>query len=171
MQSSSSVIAIGTQYHYKNSFQALTSIYKEGGIAGLYRGARIAGIRVAMGSAVQLTSYDFTKEYLLKLPYFERNQGLVLHFASAMVSGVLVTTAMNPADVMTTRMYNQPVVNGKGVYYTSILDCIVKIFKSEGLYGFYKGWTAHCARVGPHTILTFVFLEQLKNVVYGNQFK
>ena len=26
--------------------------------------------------------------------------------------------------------------------------------------GLFKGWTAHYLRVGPHTILTFVFLEQ-----------
>ncbi len=36
--------------------------------------------------------------------------------------------------------------------------------------GFYKGWLAHYARLGPHTILTFVFWEQIKKKAAENGF-
>ncbi len=56
--------------------------------------------------------------------------------------GLLVTIAMNPADVISTRLYNQPVVNGKGQLYTGLIDCIAKTVKTEGMRGLYKGFTA-----------------------------
>jgi len=83
-------------------------------------------------------------------------------FSASLLSGFCVTVAMNPADVISTRLYNQPVVNGKGTSYNGIVDCAVKTIKTEGVRGLYKGFTAHYMRLGPHTILTFVFWEQFK---------
>ena len=58
---------------------------------------------------------------------------------------------------------NQPVVNGKGTLYLGVLDCLGKTLKAEGVRGLMKGWLAQYLRLGPHTILTFVFLEQVKS--------
>ena len=55
------------------------------------------------------------------------------YLASSMVSGLCVTTAMNPLDVISTRLYTQ----GTGVTerYTGPLDCAVKTARAEGLRG------------------------------------
>ena len=154
----------GTQQRYRNTFTALSEIWKSEGISGLTRGAKVACIRVGTGSSVQLTTYDTSKETLIQyIPYFQNpeRRGIALHFLSSMISGLAVTTAMNPADVMTTPIYNQA---AGSELYSSIPDCFVKILRTEGIAGFYKGWTAHYLRVGPHTILTFVFLEQLRKL-------
>ena len=37
----------------------------------------------------------------------------------------------------------------------------MKLIKSEGVTALWKGFTPYFFRLGPHTILTFVFLEQL----------
>lgn len=63
---------------------------------------------------------------------------------------------MNPFDVVSTRLYSQKVVNGQGALYSGVADCFQKTLKAEGLPGFFKGWTAHYLRLGPHTILTFI---------------
>lgn len=89
---------------------------------------------------------------LLFLPHF----GCSL--ASSLISGFAVTVAMNPADVVSTRMYNQPVVNGKGALYSSLFDCITKTARAEGVRGFYKGFVAHYLRLGPHTVVCVVRL-------------
>jgi hypothetical protein len=39
---------------------------------------------------------------------------------------------MNPVDCISTRMYAQPHVNGKGTLYAGLLDCALKILRSEG---------------------------------------
>lgn len=55
------------------------------------------------------------------------------YLVSSMVSGLCVATAMNPLDVISTRLYTQ----GTGVTerYTGVLDCGVKTFRAEGLTG------------------------------------
>ena len=45
--------------------------------------------------------------------------------------------------------------------YSSAFDCVKKIVKNEGVTALWKGFTPYFFRLGPHTILTFVFLEQL----------
>ena len=43
------------------------------------------------------------------------------------------TAGMNPFDVISTRIYNQPVVNNRGHLYSGVVDCAVKIVRTEGL--------------------------------------
>src|SRR5690606_17769117 len=132
-----------------------------------------AMIRVAMGSSVQLSTYDSCKRLVLSTKLFDDN--IYAHFSASLVSGFMVVFAMNPFDVVSTRLYNEKLqVNnasqycphcpqgGKGVYHTGTFDCFFKTVRAEGLYGTYKGFWAHYFRAGPHTILTFVFFEQLR---------
>lgn len=154
------------------------------GWRGLYRGVEGAIPRVAVGSAAQLASYSWAKTLVQETldsnldhnsnsnsnstpnnnkPNSNSNSILV-HVLASLVSGLVVTTAMNPFDVVSTRLYSQKVVNGQGVLYRNVVDCFLKTFRAEGVVGLFKGWAAHYLRLGPHTILTFVFWEQLKRV-------
>jgi solute carrier family 25 protein 34/35 len=74
-------------------------------------------------------------------------------FASSLLTGFFATVAMNPPDVISTRLYNQPVVGGRGTLYTGWLDCARKTVRAEGVRGLYKGFLAHYLRLGPHTIV------------------
>lgn len=59
----------------------------------------------------------------------------------------------------------QPVVAGRGQLYSGAMDCAIKTLAAEGPTGLYKGATAHFLRVGPHTILTFIILEQVQRLM------
>ena len=52
-------------------------------------------------------------------------------------------------------------VRGRNNEYSGAFDCVRQIVKSEGVTALWKGFTPYFFRLGPHTILTFVFLEQL----------
>ncbi|GBB84964.1 hypothetical protein RclHR1_11550006 [Rhizophagus clarus] len=165
MQSYSTFTAIGHQHKYKNSFDALWKISKEEKyFKGLFRGADAAMIRTGVGSCTQLSSYFFIKRSVIHYSGMG-DDNILVHVLSSLVSGFCVCIAMNPFDVITTRMYNQKVdQSGKGSLYKNTFDCFVKTLRTEGLYGFYKGFVAHYFRIGPHTILTFVFLEQFRGL-------
>jgi len=75
-----------------------------------------------------------------------------------------MAVCLNPSDTVLTRLQNQKIVNGKGATYAGWIDCFLKIARTEGLYGFYKGFWPHYCRLGPHTMAIFVFLEKLKAV-------
>jgi solute carrier family 25, member 34/35 len=63
---------------------------------------------------------------------------------------------------MMNRLYNQ-----KGDLYKGIFDCLSKTVKTEGFLALYKGFSAHLARILPHTILTLSLAEQTNKLVRG----
>jgi len=42
----------------------------------------------------------------------------------------------------------------------------VKVIRNEGFFSLWKGFTPYYARLGPHTVLTFIFLEQMNAAYY-----
>jgi solute carrier family 25 protein 34/35 len=81
-----------------------------------------------------------------------------------MLGGLAVTALMTPFDVISTRLYNQPVDDktGRGIKYSGIFNCMFKIWKTESFLGFYKGWSASLLRLGPHTVLSLLIWQELR---------
>jgi Ca2+-binding EF-hand superfamily protein len=90
------------------------------------------------------------------------SDSIYLDIICGLGSGVVSCVFMNPVDVARTRYYNQKYVNGKGVTYSSGMNAIQKIFRKEGILAFYTGFTSHFLRIGPHFVLTFLFLGMLR---------
>lgn len=159
-------IAVGYQHDHQSMRGAFRSVYSEGGVLGLWRGAFAAMTRVTIGSAVQLTTFSKIKEALAKKKVFAEGSALVSLSAST-TSGVVVTLFMTPFDVVSTRIYNQGLDSqGNGLLYRGVMDCYLKIFREEGLWGFYKGWGPSFLRLVPHTMLSLLFWDQLREF-YG----
>ena len=38
---------------------------------------------------------------------------------------------------------------------------LIRVVSKEGFFSLWKGFTPYYARLGPHTVLTFIFLEQM----------
>lgn len=158
--SASLSINVGQQTYYKSVFDGLRQIFNAEGFKGLFRGTDAAVLRTGAGSAAQLPVYNFTKNYLLKHNILE--DGLIgLHFVSSSAAGLGVAIVMNPWDVVLTRLYNQ-----KGDLYKGPVDCFAKTIKTEGPTALYKGFWAQLFRVGPHSILTLMFMEQAMKLVF-----
>ncbi|WVQ95562.1 hypothetical protein IAU59_002659 [Kwoniella sp. CBS 9459] len=164
IQAYSPALPVGAQHYYKGSFDALRTILKKDGVLGLWRGVNTALLRTAMGSSVQLPSYNLGKYYLTSYAGMADDSFWTFFLASSL-SGVCVCMMMQPADTALTRMYNQNTIKDpitgkvRGALYTSPIDCLWKTFKAEGIAGWYKGTTAHFLRITPHTICTLVFNE------------
>lgn len=86
----------------------------------------------------------------------------MLTFLAAAIGGSCVAVAMQPFDVLATRLYNQQTdATGKGALYKGLGDALIKIFRTEGLTGLYKGTFPTWMRIAPHTVLCLVFYEKL----------
>ncbi|XP_062575068.1 solute carrier family 25 member 35-like [Saccostrea cucullata] len=155
-------IAVGYQHAHESMTHGLLSIYRSSGLFGMWRGAYASVIKVMVGSSVQLTTFSFVRQYIIGLKYFDPDDGrnaLIATFASA----VMNTLCMTPFDVVATRMYNQGVCSeGKGLTYSGVANCFIQIFRTEGLWGFYKGWGPQLLRLGPQTILSLYFWDRLR---------
>ena len=81
-----------------------------------------------------------------------------------MMSGAVVVLFMTPFDVVSTRLYNQGTdTQGRGLNYRGVTDCFQKMLQTEGVLGFYKGVGASFFRLGPHTVLSLVLWDQIRN--------
>ncbi|EDW84056.1 mitochondrial dicarboxylate carrier [Drosophila tropicalis] len=140
--------------NYKNAIDGLFKVYRQEGFTRLFSGATTATGRGILMTIGQIAFYDQTKVYLLSTPYFKDN--LVTHFTASLVAGTIATTLTQPLDVLKTRS-----MNAKPGEYNGLWD-IVRHTAKLGPMGFFKGYIPAFVRLGPHTIITFVFLEQLR---------
>ncbi|KAJ0174446.1 hypothetical protein K1T71_009554 [Dendrolimus kikuchii] len=140
--------------NYKNVFNALSRIIKEEGILGLWRGATATVTRAMVSNGAQLSTYAQAREALLPTI----GEGITLHFCASMISGLVTTAAMLPVDIVKTRVQD----SSKG---TSQIQALKTVIKNEGVIGLWSGFIPMYAKMGPHTVLTFIFLEQL-NALY-----
>ncbi len=165
---------VGTQHAYvsRGLVGAWLWVWRHnGGLRGLYKGVGAASLRTGVGSATQLATYDAWKEGLAALPLFAPGDGdgggahpALLHLAASLATSLAVVVVMNPLDVLMTRVYNQGVdARGRGLRYRGAWDCLRQTLRTEGPGALAKGFGAHYLRVGPHTVLTFVFLEQVRS--------
>lgn len=102
----------------------------------------------------QIAFYDQIKTYLLTTSIFEDN--LITHFTASLAAGAIATTLTQPMDVLKTRS-----MNAKPGEYNGLWD-VIRHTAKLGPLGFFKGYVPAFVRLGPQTILTFVFLEQLR---------
>uniref|UniRef100_A0A1A9VYF9 Mitochondrial dicarboxylate carrier n=1 Tax=Glossina austeni TaxID=7395 RepID=A0A1A9VYF9_GLOAU len=142
------------QRNYKHVFNGLSRILHEEGAGTLLTGAPVAIGRGMLLTISQNLVYDTSKSYLLRELHFDDNIGL--HFTCSLTAGGCATLATQPLDVVKTRL-----MNAKAGEYGSYLSVITHIGRM-GPVGFFKGSIPAFARIGPHTILTFLMMEQLR---------
>jgi hypothetical protein len=76
-----------------------------------------------------------------------------------MMAGFISAAVTSPVDVVKTRVMKQPVTSDGKRQYRNTLDCMAQIIRTEGLFGFYKGFVPNWLRIGPHTIIVSQFFE------------
>jgi len=145
--------------NYTNVGNALLRITREEGILTLWRGATPTVARAVVLNAAQLGTYGQAKEVLISSGHFK--DGIGTHFCASLISGFISTVVSIPIDMAKTRLQKMKVVNGVGEY-KGFIDVMTQVARKEGPLALWKGFTPYFLRLGPHTILTFIALEQMK---------
>ena len=91
---------------------------------------------------------------LLQTEYF--NDIITTHFTASIGARTVAAILTQPFDVPKTRA-----MNAKPGDFKNPLELITATAK-QGSMIFYKGFVPAWVRLGPHTILTFIFYEQLR---------
>ncbi|XP_065842563.1 mitochondrial 2-oxoglutarate/malate carrier protein-like [Oscarella lobularis] len=156
-------LPVNERRNYSSVFNALYRITKEEGLVTLWRGCGPTVFRAMVVNAAQLASYSQAKQFLLSFEERFRDN-IFCHFCASMISGLVTTIVSMPVDIAKTRIQNM-----KHGEYSGVLDVYAKTIRSEGLFSLWKGFTPYYARLGPHTVLTFIFLEQM-NLFYRKRF-
>ncbi|SLM35882.1 mitochondrial dicarboxylate [Lasallia pustulata] len=143
------------QRNYQHAVDGIVRMTREEGWRSLFRGVWPNSVRAVMMTASQLASYDGFKRVLLQKTHLEDN--LTTHFTASVAAGFVATTICSPVDVIKTRVMSAKESEG-------MVSLLARIYKAEGVSWMFKGWVPSFIRLGPHTIATFLFLEQHKKI-------
>ncbi|EAW18863.1 putative mitochondrial dicarboxylate carrier [Aspergillus fischeri NRRL 181] len=145
--------------NYKNALHGLMQMTRTEGAASLFRGVWPNSTRAVLMTASQLASYDSFKR--LCLEKLGMSDNLVTHFTASLMAGFVATTVCSPVDVIKTRVMTAPPTQTRG---HSLLGLLRDIYRKEGFAWAFRGWVPSFIRLGPHTIATFIFLEEHKKL-------
>lgn len=148
---------------YQNPIHCVTTVLKEEGPAGLWKGLAPTMARQGLNQCFLFGTYDLLKQSLWGVT---RNESLQPHQAvlTGMLAGVLGPCVNCPVDVCKTRLMAQDNKIGENPKYRGMVHCIRTIYQEEGLAALYKGLVPRVARVAPGQGITFMVMELCCNM-------
>ncbi|CDO92964.1 unnamed protein product [Kluyveromyces dobzhanskii CBS 2104] len=154
-------------------FNAVGQVYKEEGIAGLFRGNGLNCIRIFPYSAVQFVIYEWCKKHIFHIDGSVGKEQLLNWqrlTAGALCGGMSVLTTY-PLDLVRTRLSIQTanlskLSKSKAKDITKppgVWTLLMKTYKEEGgIKGLYRGVYPTSLGVVPYVAINFAVYEQLK---------
>merc|ERR1712232_458720 len=143
-------------------------IQSEGVVRGLLiRGVSASAPRGAAIAIGEVTTYDQTKVTLRQ--YWPgcsqsgdgggvRKEPFSLHVATSLITGVVATTVAAPFDTLKSCV----MADDGAKYPRGFIDALRSVVREEGPQALFRGWWPAYCRLGPHAILTFPLLEQIR---------
>ncbi|ALC38344.1 CG8323, partial [Drosophila busckii] len=154
---------LGEAPRIHNVFQALTSIYAAGGVRGLWKGTVPKAWRGGLVTLGDVACYDLSKRYLME--WLDMPDDRLIQFMGAMVAGFAGAAISTPADVVKSRIMNQPIdEKGRGLHYKGTMDCFTQLVQGEGFFAMYKGFIPYWLRVGPWAMVFWTAFEQIRRL-------
>ena len=132
---------ISASKRYNGITDCFVRVAKEQGIISMWRGNLANVIRYFPTQALNFAFKDTFKRYLN--PYNKTsNPGMffVGNIAAGGAAGAASLCVVYPLDFARTRLAVD-VGSGGGRQFTGLVDCLQKVFKSDGLFGLYRGFS------------------------------
>jgi solute carrier family 25 (adenine nucleotide translocator) protein 4/5/6/31 len=126
---------------YKGISDCFSRVYKEQGFASLWRGNLANVIRYFPTQALNFAFKDTYKKIFN--PYNPKKEPFKFfmgNMASGGAAGATSLMFVYPLDFTRTRLAADVGKGDGGREFTGLVDCISKIFKSDGVYGLYRGF-------------------------------
>lgn len=142
---------------YPSLWGGVRELLREEGVSGLYRGLLPCTLRAACIAAGELATYDIVKTRLCR-HLRVRTDDPAVHVLSSLVTGVVAAFVAAPFDLLKARAMHQHTP-----FHMS--SAVRDILRHEGLPALYRGVLPAYLRLGPHALLCFPVLEQLRSLV------
>lgn len=121
-----------TELKYRGMSHAFFRILREEGVLALYCGIAPALLRQATYGTIKIGIYHTLKRALVTNP---KDETLALNVLCGVTAGVISSSIANPTDVLKVRMQ----VTGSQSKSDSMVCSFVKIYKTEGVSGLWRG--------------------------------
>ncbi|XP_074183035.1 solute carrier family 25 member 47 isoform X2 [Rhinolophus sinicus] len=147
---------------YRGPLHCLTTVAREEGLRGLYRGSSALLFRDSHSFATYFLSYSILCEWLTPTGHSQPDVlGVLLAGGCA---GVLAWAVATPMDVIKSRLQ----ADGQGQRrYRGLLHCVVTSVREEGPRVLFKGLVLNCCRAFPVNMVVFVAYEAALRLTRG----
>ncbi|XP_063303524.1 solute carrier family 25 member 48 isoform X2 [Pelobates fuscus] len=139
---------------YKGPIHCLTSIIKQDGFVGMYRGAGAMILRDVPGYCLYFIPYTYLCEWLTEDCHTAPSASSV--WIAGGIAGAISWGTATPMDVVKSRLQADGVHSEK---YKGVTDCIVQCYNKEGLKVFFRGISVNAMRGVPMSAAMFLTYE------------
>eukprot|EP01118_Nematostelium_gracile_P009165 TRINITY_DN3066_c0_g1_i8.p1 TRINITY_DN3066_c0_g1~~TRINITY_DN3066_c0_g1_i8.p1 ORF type:complete len:240 (-),score=40.70 TRINITY_DN3066_c0_g1_i8:94-813(-) len=142
---------------YHSTYHAAVRIMREEGPRAFWQGLtpQLFGV---VHVAIQFPLYEQLKKYQNN----DRKPSTVQIMFASSISKTAASLVAYPHEILRSRLQFQHQSDPNR--YRGLGDAILRIFKEEGVSGFYRGMTANLLRVIPSSVITFTAYEFLVNL-------
>jgi solute carrier family 25 folate transporter 32 len=172
--------------HYDGFFDAVRKIVKQEGFWALYKGTGPALLLTSHGG-VQFVVYEFLRKHFHyakgqrttgeESSVIKRLENSLGYLSIGAISKMTASTVTYPFQVIKSRMQQQTSsieLTSTGDVrvvkrdYTKLTTTAHRIWKKEGVTGFFKGVVPNAVRVAPSAAVTFVVYETVMDMLSEN---
>ncbi|XP_034622534.1 mitochondrial uncoupling protein 4 isoform X2 [Trachemys scripta elegans] len=155
----------GKPLRFRGVHHAFVKILSEGGIRGLWAGWVPNVQRAALVNMGDICTYSSVKVSEAMLIYTNMFFLQIVFFIDSVCSGLVAAILGTPADVVKTRIMNQPRdKQGRGLLYKSSADCLIQAIQGEGFMSLYKGFLPTWMRMAPWSLVFWLTYEQIRRI-------
>ncbi|KAJ6636858.1 Mitochondrial glutamate carrier 1, partial [Pseudolycoriella hygida] len=128
--------------------QLALTLFREKGILGLYKGIGATMCRDVSFSIVYFPLFATLNQFGPRKNDGSSEAAFFVSFASGCAAGSFAALAVNPMDVVKTRLQAITSVEGQATY-NGIWDCVYKTLRHEGPAAFFKGGLCRMIVIAP----------------------
>eukprot|EP01102_Stenamoeba_stenopodia_P020405 TRINITY_DN7918_c0_g1_i1.p1 TRINITY_DN7918_c0_g1~~TRINITY_DN7918_c0_g1_i1.p1 ORF type:complete len:355 (-),score=56.56 TRINITY_DN7918_c0_g1_i1:9-1073(-) len=157
-------LSIQTDNRYRGILHGLACVVREEGPLALYRGIWPSVLGVVPYVGIDLALYDSLKRYVSRFNDDGKPTTLQILCCGAFAGSVAQTVAY-PLDLIRRRLQVQEFMRDRldpAQRYKGTTDAFVKIYRAEGLVGYFRGLWPNYIKVVPSISVTFLIFENLK---------
>ncbi|EGC38719.1 hypothetical protein DICPUDRAFT_75670 [Dictyostelium purpureum] len=155
----------GEKKQFSSTSDCARQIWKIGGVRGVFQGLGATFVRDIPANAFYFGAYEYVRKVFATANNINVDQLSSLQImAAGGAGGVSYWTLSYPADVVKSTMQTDSIIKSQRKY-SNMLDCAQKIYKQQGIAGFYKGFTPCFIRSIPANAACFVLYEKARQLM------
>ncbi|XP_075678667.1 tricarboxylate transport protein, mitochondrial-like [Dermatophagoides pteronyssinus] len=145
---------------YNGLIHGIKEIIREKGIRGTYQGVMPTLIKQGSNQAIRFFVFDSLQEWHNNRQPMDKdkNKKILIPIFGA-IAGATSVFGNTPMDVVKTRMQGL-----EAHKYRGVIHCMTKIYRNEGLLGFYKGLVPRLVKVSLEVAIAFTMYSAFSDL-------
>ncbi|XP_062020359.1 mitochondrial carrier protein CoAc1 [Rosa rugosa] len=149
---------VHSQISYKGIGDVLSSVYKEGGLRGLYRGVGPTLTGILPYAGLKFYIYEKLKSHVPE----EYEKSIGMRLSCGALAGLVGQTFTYPLDVVRRQMQVENLQPSGGVRYKNTMDGLKFIIRNQGWQKLFAGLSINYIKIVPSVAIGFTAYDAMK---------